>query len=68
MLEVVFTVCQIKAADVCQTIRERVDLEVTKMLPMQCDRNAQIIASKWIDKNPGWRVTRYGCGRPSKDI
>jgi hypothetical protein len=58
ILVLIFTVCRLASADVCNDIRVAVD----QQLPVSgCLMQAQPIMAQWIGDNPGWAIKRWRC-------
>jgi len=57
-LELIFTVCAIGNADICQDRHIAVEQEVTLT---RCVMQAQPTLARWAADNPDWRIVGWHC-------
>lgn len=58
LLELIFTVCAIGNADMCQDKHIAVEQQASLM---SCMMQAQPTMAQWVAQNPEWRIVRWHC-------
>ena len=66
MIELIFSVCLITEPNKCKDIHQQI--AESNITPQQCVHHGQIEMSKWTETHPDWKVIKWGCERPSKNI
>ncbi len=63
MLEVIFTFCLLADPKVCREVNFG-PVEVTGNPAFAC-QHSTVSAYEWMQSHPGYRVTKWTCGRPT---
>lgn len=61
MIEVIFVVCMIERPLQCRDVY--LNFEAENVTPHQCMSYGQQEMAKWIMDHPGFRITKWRCGR-----
>ncbi len=63
MIELVMTVCLLAQPDDCR--KERLPFDGTETA---CAMAGHFVVATWTAEHPAWRVTRWRCGVPEREI
>lgn len=66
-IEVALTACLVAKPLECKDYQLRFEAERAPT-PQQCITNAMPEMAKWQESHPNQQITRFACGKPSKQV